>query len=83
MLLVKHFLLRVHHVLLFLQLHVFLAGGVGFDGDVGVGDGGGGVGVGSGDGAFKRVFLLLKITDITFSMIFLLKILLRADDLGK
>ena len=32
------------HILLSLQLHVFLAGGAGFDGDVGVGDGGGGVG---------------------------------------
>jgi hypothetical protein len=32
------------YILLSLQLHVFLAGGTGFDGDVGVGDGGGGVG---------------------------------------
>ena len=32
------------YILLSLQLHVFLAGGTGFDGDVDVGDGGGGVG---------------------------------------
>ena len=38
MLLVKYFLFR-GHILLSLQLHVFLAGGAGFDGD-----GGGGVG---------------------------------------
>jgi hypothetical protein len=66
-------------------LHVLLADGVGvgFDGGVcvNVRDGGGG-------GAFERILLLLlDITNFTFFMqlwltlmVFLLKILLRADD---